>query len=1203
MAPPAPLNFPGAVRGGGGRGAGAAAGAERPSETCRRRRASLPDPLLLLPLQVTDPCSPTKPAAPFSPESWYRKAYEESRAGSRPAPEGAGSALGSSGTPSPGSGTSSPGSFTGSPGPASPGIGTSSPGSLGGSPGFGTGSPGSGSGGGSSPGSDRGVWCEHCNARLAELKRQALKLLIPGPVSSKVSEGPGRSGEARVLPALRGCSRPGATPTAGGAADRLPVGAAGHLGSPPPLSSLSVLGFTWVRSFLLLFPFPILSSCFVWSKAKQPQLPQLLLIRLLLQTLHQLPCPSLDTLQHLNVPVVAGVQPSPGKQGSIIGCIFVEGMDGKGWEVLLLMKKLDAEVKVWMYYPHGGSVPIVGGPKLNTGFEVRPHQCRVQGHDHFPTPAGHAIFNTSQDAIGFLGYLGTLLAHIQAAVNQHPQVLFCLAAFQPLCPKPVALHGVAVAQVQDLALGLVEPHTIGLVPSIQPVQSLPPLKQINTPTQLGVICKLTEGALDPFIQIIDKDIKQEWPQHRALGDTTCERPPTGFNSIHHHSLGPAIQPVLYPAKSTPVQAMSSQFLQENAILSLTGGRGEVTSKELPAPVWLDNPNSLSLSSQERCFSDHFCGPPLDPLQQLHVLVLRSPELDAVLQPRIRLALWAASAHCRLMSSFSSISTPKAFSAGCSRSHHPPACIETEDCPDPGDPALGLVEPHEVHTGPLLELVQVPLDDSLSFWHVNCTTQLGVICKLAEGALDLAVHVIDENIEQHWSQYGPLRDTTFVDRYPLDVTIQPIPYPLNSPPIKSVSLEFREKDVVGDRILIAEAHYQEEALEEEISKRACIASEENLFKDSVFEKYSVKNWRAPDKDYKEQGHFLFVPENTLFSLLLCPLREDKLKNVYQAPCTLPRCCVNYAGFSLFCFLLLQVCKLYMLSMTPYGVEQPFGQLGSAVPAVSPPSFLCTPSLLAGGDPGFSSVIHDKLQVPNTIRKAWNEKDNRCDVCATHLNQLKQEAIQMVLTLEQAANSEHYDASPGSPPPLSNIPTLVSPRHMGSLQPRDWAYVPAPYATSNYTGFVANKHSGKPNSLGIVNGVEKKNGSSGHQAKVSFQMATSPSNGNVLNSVAIQAHQYLDGTWSLSRTNGVTLYPYQAANRKSDQVQKLRQECALSEQVKISQLMTETSREGLTEAALNRYNADKPSLYSFPASQSTYVASEVSTGTSVAASFFA
>ncbi|KAK4810989.1 hypothetical protein QYF61_014461 [Mycteria americana] len=243
------------------------------------------------------------------------------------------------------------------------------------------------------------------------------------------------------------------------------------------------------------------------------------------QTLHQLHCPSLDTLQHLNVSLV------------------------------------------------------VGGPKLNTVFEVRPHQCRVQGHDHFPSPAGHAIFDTSQDAIGLLGRLGTLLAHIQVAVNQHPQVLFCQAAFQPLFPKPVALHGVAVAQVQDLALGLVKPHTIDLGPSIQPVQvplqSLPPLKQINTPTQLGVICKLTEGALDPFIQIIDKDVKQNWPQHRALGNTACDRPPTGVNSIHHHSLGPAVQPVLSPAKSTPIQAMSSPFLQENAVGNRVKGFTEV----------------------------------------------------------------------------------------------------------------------------------------------------------------------------------------------------------------------------------------------------------------------------------------------------------------------------------------------------------------------------------------------------------------------------------------------------------------------------------------------------------------------------------------------------------------------------------------------------------------------------------------------------
>ncbi|KAK4829045.1 hypothetical protein QYF61_001850 [Mycteria americana] len=275
-----------------------------------------------------------------------------------------------------------------------------------------------------------------------------------------------------------------------------------NIQSKPPLAQLEAISSRPITCYLGEETNPHLSTASF--QAKQPQLPQPLLIRLVLQTLHQLRCPSLDSLQHLNVSLV------------------------------------------------------VRGPKLNTGFE---------------------------DAIGFLGHLGTLLAHIQLAVNQHSQVLLCLAAFQPLFPKPIALHGVAVAQVQDLALGLVKPHTIDLGPSIQPVQSLPTLKQINTPTQLGVICKLTESALDPFVQIIDKDIKQNWPQHRALGNTACDRPPTGVNSIHHHSLGPAVQPGLNPVKSTPIQAMSSQFLQENAVGSRVKGFTEVQ---------IDNIHGLSL---------------------------------------------------------------------------------------------------------------------------------------------------------------------------------------------------------------------------------------------------------------------------------------------------------------------------------------------------------------------------------------------------------------------------------------------------------------------------------------------------------------------------------------------------------------------------------------------------------------------------------
>lgn len=51
------------------------------------------------------------------------------------------------------------------------------------------------------------------------------------------------------------------------------------------------------------------------------------------------------------------------------------------------------------------------------------------------------------------------------------------------------------------------------------------------------------------------------------------------------------------------------------------------------------------------------------------------------------------------------------------------------------------------------------------------------------------------------------------------------------------------------------------------------------------------------------------------------------------------------------------------------------------------------------------------------------------------------------------------------------------------------------------------------------------------------------------------------------------------------------------------MTETGREGLTEAVLNHYNADKPSACGVPASQGSCVANETSPGPSVAASFFA
>ncbi|KAK4828653.1 hypothetical protein QYF61_000301 [Mycteria americana] len=129
-----------------------------------------------------------------------------------------------------------------------------------------------------------------------------------------------------------------------------------NIQSKPPLAQLEAISSRPIACYLGEETDPHLAT--TSFQAKQPQFPQPLLIRLVLQTLHQLRCPSLDTLQHLHV--------------------FL----------------------------------VVRGPKLNTVFE-----------------------------------------------------------------------------------------------------SLPTLQQINTPAQFAVVYKLTEGALNPLIQIIDEDIKQNWPQY------------------------------------------------------------------------------------------------------------------------------------------------------------------------------------------------------------------------------------------------------------------------------------------------------------------------------------------------------------------------------------------------------------------------------------------------------------------------------------------------------------------------------------------------------------------------------------------------------------------------------------------------------------------------------------------------------------------
>ena len=126
----------------------------------------------------------------------------------------------------------------------------------------------------------------------------------------------------------------------------------------------------------------------------------------------------------------------------------------------------------------------------------------------------------------------------------------------------------------------------------------------------------------------------------------------------------------------------------------------------------------------------------------------------LVQPRIWLAFWAARVHCWFTSSLPSTSTPKVFF---SRAALNPfilwlvlvvgiALSQVQDL------AFGFVELQGVHLGSLLKPVQLPLCGIPSLWYVDCTSQLGVISKLAEGALDSTVSATDEDIKVYRSQH-------------------------------------------------------------------------------------------------------------------------------------------------------------------------------------------------------------------------------------------------------------------------------------------------------------------------------------------------------------------------------------------------------------------------------------------------------------------
>lgn len=84
------------------------------------------------------------------------------------------------------------------------------------------------------------------------------------------------------------------------------------------------------------------------------------------------------------------------------------------------------------------------------------------------------------------------------------------AALIPFIPQPALVSEIVPTHVENLVLGLVDPHEIpmGLLDPVQlPLNGILSFRAVNRTTEPGVIYKFAEGALNSTVYAVDKGIK------------------------------------------------------------------------------------------------------------------------------------------------------------------------------------------------------------------------------------------------------------------------------------------------------------------------------------------------------------------------------------------------------------------------------------------------------------------------------------------------------------------------------------------------------------------------------------------------------------------------------------------------------------------------------------------------------------------------
>ncbi|KAJ7412684.1 hypothetical protein BTVI_45504 [Pitangus sulphuratus] len=151
---------------------------------------------------------------------------------------------------------------------------------------------------------------------------------------------------------------------------------------------------------------------------------------------------------------------------------------------------------------------ILGLPGLDAVLQLASHQSGVEGQNPLPGPAVHAAFDSAQDMLGFLGCKCTLLGYVELLIHQQTQDLLLNITLITFSALAVLVLGFVPRQVQDFALGLVDLHELVAGPPLKPVKAPPFLQHVDHTTQLVLIVKLAECALDPFVYGTNKDVKQ-----------------------------------------------------------------------------------------------------------------------------------------------------------------------------------------------------------------------------------------------------------------------------------------------------------------------------------------------------------------------------------------------------------------------------------------------------------------------------------------------------------------------------------------------------------------------------------------------------------------------------------------------------------------------------------------------------------------------